>query len=186
MARKDDGVIGQREELPVDRFLQLLETAIREICAANATGEEYIAAEYLPRLNLPTDKYDMPARMPRRFKYVEFDSSRLETIALVQQPIRRRTGEVETERSRKVECGIGQLLGVSRTYHDRAIGPAYPQSSVANDVVAMPMSANDSSGSQRAGVQILEDRIRLETRVEHNAVVPAWEMRNIGILVKRR
>ena len=55
---------------------------------------------------------------------------------------------------------------------------------ISRDVVAVTVRTDDRTGHKRALIEIFEDLLRFEARVEHNAVVSAGEMRNIGILVE--
>ena len=52
-------------------------------------------------------------------------------------------------------------------------------------MVAVAVRTHDGAGCQRMVLQVAENRLRVETGVDHDAVVPPGQMRNIGIFVER-
>ena len=80
--RKNDRILRQREKFAVNRVAEIIETAVGKIGAADATGKQHISAEYLPRLDLAADKYDMPNRVARRSRARQFKAGGFKRVAL--------------------------------------------------------------------------------------------------------
>ena len=111
--------------------------------------------------------------MAGRFEHVQIQSGRGEPLAFVK---RRSAGGLVRSKPNaadRFECRIGELLRVARADHERAIGPALLQRRIAGDVVAVTVRANDRRRRQRVLAQIVDDGVRLEARVEDDAVIPA-------------
>ena len=84
----------------------------------------------------------------------------------------------------RLQLRIGQLRRVAHADHQRARGPAVLQRGVAGDVVAVAVRAEDGSRREPVLFEIFEDRVRLETRVEHDAVIAISQVGDVGVLVE--
>ena len=124
--------------------------------------------------------------MAGRFVDVEIQSGRAEAVPLAQHSVGRRARQRHAKRRRQIQLGIGEFGCVARADDQRAFRPAPLESSVAGDVVAVAVRAQNRGRGQRVLVEVIENGVRLQARIDDDAIVPPGKMGDIGILLERR
>ena len=109
MARVNNGVIGQRQELPVQAEQHLLRARAREVEPADLARQQGVAGK-----DVVTHLEGEAARcMSRRDQHLELEGAERQPIARDQVPVRRlqlRGGVRQMHRGRGLGCGLHRLL----------------------------------------------------------------------------
>ena len=86
---------------------------------------------------------------------------------------------------RKIQRRVGQFVRVAGADDDWAVRITLLQPPVAGNMVAVAVRDQDGRRLQTVLVQIRQDFVRLQTRIEHQTIVASLKVGNVGIFLKR-
>src|SRR4051794_33190806 len=99
----------------------------------------------------------------------EFYAGCCKSLSFAKQAIRRRARHWKPKRCRQVEVWIHKFFCIAGADHQRTLGPAPLHLGIARDVVAVTVGTYDGCRRERIFFEILNDSIRLEAWIEHDA-----------------
>ena len=96
--------------------------------------------------------------------------------------IRRGAEYIQTERPRQVLDGIRQLDSIPCANSQGTFRPSPFQGVISGNVIGVAMRVQNGCRCAIQRLQLLDDRLVLETRIENQTIVPAFKIGNIGVL----
>jgi hypothetical protein len=122
--------------------------------------------------------------VPGRFEHIEIDPRRRNALALAQDAICRRAGDSVAEGGRQIQLGIYELFRIKGSNQDRACWPLLLEHRIAANMVAVPMSDENRGRCQRVFREVINDCLRLKTRINDDAFTAIAKMGDIGVFVE--
>ena len=110
----------------------------------------------------------------------EGKAGRLEPLSVVHQPIRIGAPDCHSHRGAHVRLGVAEQVRLVAADHQGSVGERRLHGLVTGDMVHVAVSIQDGRGLQPFSAQQVEDRLRVEARIDHESrrSVPAARSHN--------
>jgi hypothetical protein len=186
MAGEYAGVVGEREQLIVNASGELLEAAAGEIGAADAAGEEDVAAEdENRRCGLPNEDH-VAGGVAGNFANEKLEAGVSDALALCDEAVGGGANDGDAEARREIFFRVGQFDRVAVADDDRRVGIAILERAVTGDVVAVAVRVEEDRGREFGVFEIREDAVRLQAGIDDEAIGPPGEREDVAVFLEQR
>src|SRR5690606_17855699 len=171
----DNRIVRQDVELFANRILESAQISIGKIAPPDTHPHQDVAAKN-PQGGCPLKHIvDMPGAVSRRVEHVQSHSCGLVDVSLGQRHVGWRTQDFESEECRQVQNRIEELWRISLANHHGGVGPAFLKCGISGNMVTVPMGTDDGSRNETLLLEMGQNLLRLEPRVDNNGVAAPLE-----------
>ncbi len=179
----DPGLAGQHIQLLTNRFEQRLRVRCREVRASDRTGEERVPHHRDARA-LAVQRH-AARRVPRRVRYAPETSIEFERLPILQHLIRprlRARNKLRAQSNAQIQTGIGKPIPFRAVKRHGQRAKRFHNLINPRDVIDVRMGQDQSPWPQLAIFHVLDQGIRLETRIDDPARAAEPDARSPRIL----
>ena len=183
---QDLRVVGQREQLGMDVRFQVVEAAVRKIGAADTAREQHVAAKDQHRLAAQQTNTTWPLECPGISRTSNVEVPRPSKC----RPRASRTSAGGLSRlapnaAERLSPGSVSFAASPWLTTIGQFGKSLLERAVASDVVAVSVRNQDGRRRKRVLVEVAQDFVGFESRVEDKQSIASRKVGNVGILLER-
>src|SRR5437868_1565124 len=131
-------------------------------------------------IRLAQDENNMSRRVAGNLQYLEKKTDNLNRMPLLQQHLRRRTGDVDAGQATKVRHWVAEHDRVARADEEWRGGERFLHRGIARNVIDVAMRVEDHGQREVVGLQFLQNFVRLEARIDDDRVSTPPPPENVG------
>ena len=155
----------------------------REVISSNAAAEQYVAAEDDPFV--AKDENDVAGGMAGDFANIHGQSGEIQSIAVADKFVRRRTDDFEAKRSAQIQIGIFEKRSSPAPIIKGTAGNAAFRSALPAMWSAWPWVLMIAAGASPRSDEEFENRVRLGAGIDYDRVLPAFVPDDVSVFGER-